>query len=309
MSTPSPQVGVASVTADGPSHRAGAGLERIPADVDPRKIAELLDRDGGVIVEDVVDRPTLARLDAELEPHIVRRPPGFREGFDDTFYGANTVRIQGLPRKCPSFVPELLLHPTLLGIADAMLLDNCGDYWMSQGETIYIGPGNPAQELHRDDLNWGPAAKLGIDLQVSVLLALGDYDAEVGATMVVPGSHRWPLDRPFDAPMALPVEMEPGDALIYVGSLVHGGGHNRTPDRWRRAVYLAYLVGWLTPEEAVSVSVGPDFAATLPQRAKELLGWANVATPGGDSSAAEALQLWQLDLDDLDDLGGTFVHR
>lgn len=295
-----------------PERRArsrGAGLERIPADVDPKKISDLLDRDGGVIVEDLLDPTTLARIDAELEPHVLRRPPGFRDGFDDIFYGANTVRIQGLPRKCPSFVPELLLNPTLLGVADAMLLDNCGDYWMSQAETIFIGPGNPAQELHRDDLNWGPAARLGIDLQVSVLVALGDYDAEVGATMVVPGSHRWPLDRPFDASMAHPVEMEPGDALVYVGSLVHGGGHNRTPDRWRRAVYLAYLVGWLTPEEAVSVSIGPDFAATLPQRAKELLGWANVATAGGDSSAAEALQLWQLDLDDLEASNGTFVHR
>jgi len=34
----------------------------------------------------------------------------------------------------------------------------------------------------------------------TVLVALGDYDAEVGATHVVPRSHRWPLDRPFDVP-------------------------------------------------------------------------------------------------------------
>ena len=286
-----------------------AGLERIPADVDPHKIADLLFRDGGVVVEDLIDPTTVARINSELEPHVARRPPGFRDGFDDTFYGSNTLRMQGLARKCPSFVPDLLLHPALLAVADQVLLENCGDYWLSQAETIFIGPGNPAQELHRDDLNWGPAAKLGIDLQISVLVALGDYDTEVGATMVVPGSHRWPLERPIDPALARPVEMEPGDALLYVGSLAHGGGHNATSGRWRKALYLAYLCGWLTPEEAVSVSVGPVLAATLPQRARELLGWANVATPGGDSSAAEALQLWQLDHDDLDAMDGAFTHR
>lgn len=286
-----------------------AGLERIPADVDPHKISDLLFRDGGVIVEDLIDPTTVARIDAELAPHVARRPPGFRPGFDDTFYGAQTVRMQGLAAKCPSFVPDLLLHPVLLAVADHVLLDHCGDYWLSQAETIFIGPGNPAQELHRDDLNWGPAGDLGIDLQMSVLVALGDYDAEVGATMVVPGSHRWPLDRPIDPSLALPVEMTPGDALLYVGSLAHGGGHNATPDRWRKALYLAYLCGWLTPEEAVAVSVGPELASTLPQRAKELLGWANVVSAGGDTSAAQALQLWQLDADDLDAYSGSFTHR
>jgi len=285
------------------------GLERLPADTDPDKLADVLRRDGGLVVEGLVSATTALTIDAELAPHVAARHSGFNAEFDDAFYGANTKRIQGLASKSRTFVDEILLNPALLAIADRVLLSHCGDYWMSQAETIFIGPGNPSQELHRDDLNWADAARLGIDLQISVLTAVGDYDAEAGATMVIPGSHEWPLDRPIDASLARPVELGHGDALVYLGSLVHGGGHNRTADRWRKGVYCSYLLGWLTPEEATSRSLSPEVAATLPERARQLLGWSSLrGTPAGSDGAAAALQLWQLDDADLDRHDGVFLQ-
>ncbi|MFN8051606.1 MAG: phytanoyl-CoA dioxygenase family protein [Acidimicrobiales bacterium] len=285
------------------------GLERLPADTDPDKIAEVLRRDGGLVLEGLVSATTATTIDAELAPHVDARHSGFDAQFDDVFYGANTKRIQGLAAKSSTFLHEILLNPALLAVADRILLSHCGDYWMSQAETIFIGPGNPSQELHRDDLNWSDASRLGIDLQISVLTAVGDYDAECGATMVIPGSHEWPLDRPIDASLARPVELAPGDALVYLGSLVHGGGENRTADRWRKGVYCSYLLGWLTPEEATSRSLTPEVAATLPQRARQLLGWSSLrGNPVGDG-AAGALKLWQLDDADLERHGGLFTHR
>ena len=285
-------------------------LEHLPPDTHPDKLADVLRRDGGIVVAGLFSADVVERLNADLDPHIATREPGFSAGHDDTFYGTNTKRIQGIPAKCRTFVDQVLLDDTLLAVADRILLPNCGDYWMSQSETIFIGPGNPAQELHRDDLNWNLAARLGIDLQISVLVALGEYTPEVGSTAVVPGSHSWPLDRPIDPCAAEQVEMEPGSALIYLGSLVHGGGHNRTTDRWRRALYLSYLLGWLTPEEAVPVSIDRDLARTFPRRARELLGFANIRQRAEVGSHAEAaLQLWQLDGGDLESADGMFHHR
>ena len=278
-------------------------------DTDADHLLEIIDRDGGLVIRGLLEPSTVERIDRELAPAVTARGPGFRAGFDDTFYGTNTVRVQGIAAKSRTFVDEYLLHPTLLDIADRVLLPYCGDYWMSQSETIYIGPGNGRQALHRDDLNWNLAAQLSVPLQISVLVALGDYDAEVGATHVVPRSHRWPLDRPFDASMSTQVELAPGDALVYLGSLLHGGGANVTDDRWRKALYLSYLVGWLTPEEAVPLGIGADVAATLPPRARQLLGFAGLPERATDDPAEAALALWQLDADDPQVADGTFRNR
>ncbi len=286
------------------------GLERLPADTDPKKLAEILHRDGGLVLEALVSSTAVEAINAELEPALMSRDAGFRAEFDDAFYGSNTKRIQGLAAKSPTFVEQQLLNPALLAVADEILLPYCGNYWLSQAETIFIGPGNPAQELHSDDLNWSHAARLGIDLQVSVLLAVGDYDAEVGATMVIPGSHRNAWDHPIDASEARPVELNPGDALVYLGSLVHGGGQNSTEDRWRKAVYCSYLVSWLTPEEATAHSLTVEQAANLPEAARSLLGWASRSgCPVTESGAAAALGLWQLDDCDLNRLKGVFLQE
>lgn len=287
------------------------GLERLPADTDPDKLSEILRRDGGLVIVDLLPEGVVAAIDADLDPHVQARRPGFgRHDHDDHFYGVNTIRIQGIAARSRTVVDEVMLHPTLLALADRMLLPNCGDYWLSQSETIFIGPGNPAQDLHRDDLNWSRAAQLGIDLQISVLVSLGGYVADAGATMVIPGSHRGAPQSGWDTADARPCEMPPGAALVYLGSLVHGGGANRTTDTWRKGLYLAYLLGWLTPEESVALGVGPQVAATLPARARELLGWANLRGLRDATDPAEAaLGLWQLDEGQRAEGGDVFLTR
>lgn len=281
-------------------------IERLSPNDVPAVVNALL-RDGGVVVRGMLTLAAAHQVRAEIAPHVERREPGF--GDDQGFYGPHTVRVQGLAAKSPAFVDTILLNPTLLAIADAVLLEHCGHYWMSQAETIYIRPGNDAQPLHRDDVNWSYAARLGINLQVSALFALGDYDTAVGATNVVLGSHLEPYDSPIDAMRAQPVEMEPGDALVYLGGLAHGGGANTSGDRVREALYIGLLVGWLTPEEAVVHSVPEALARTLPARARALLGWANLRGNVATSGVEAATQLWQLDRDRLDDYRGTFFHR
>ena len=259
--------------------------------------------DGAVRVRGFIGTDTVDSINAELEPHVSARGGGFR-GANDDFYGSNTVRIQGLARKSRTFVDNVLLNPTLLGVADGFLLPTCGTYWMSQAETIFIGPGSDAQPLHRDDLNWSIAARMEVDFQVSALVALGDYDAEVGATVINPGSHEQRGTGP------VPAELEPGDAILYSGRVLHGGGANRTADRWRRALYVGMIASWLTPEEAVAASIDAEFAATLPPRARQLLGWADQSgnPEGSGNRHATALKLWQMDAGDVARTDGVFLQ-
>jgi hypothetical protein len=56
--------------------------------------------------------------------------------------------------------------------------------------------------------------------------------------------HRWEdQTRAATAAEALPAELAPGDALLYSGKVLHGGGANTSATRWRHAVHLSFVVG------------------------------------------------------------------
>ena len=288
-----------------------SAVQRVVAGSALHGAVDALHVDGAVVLERLLAPEVVVSIESELEPHVQDRAPGFRPGFDRAFYGGNTKRIQALVAKSPTFASAVLVNPVLLGICDEILGASCGNYWLSQAETIFIGPGEPAQVLHRDDENWSYAQRLGIPLQVSVLVALGNFDEEAGATRILPRSHLWNLDAPFDRSAEESVCLLPGDALVYLGSTVHGGGANATSDSWRRALYAGFLVGWLTPEESVALSIPEDVLRSLPERARALVGWSSL--DGNPACAIDgsqaALGLWQMDSDVLERHGGLFSNR
>ena len=64
----------------------------------------------------------------------------------NSFEGFTTKRIYRLFAKTRVF-DDLAIHPVMLGVLDRML----GHYQLSAPTGIRIGPGEPAQILHRDD--------------------------------------------------------------------------------------------------------------------------------------------------------------
>lgn len=145
--------------------------------------------------------------------------------------------------------------------AERMLACVADSVLLNAGELIQIQPGEPAQYLHRDSDAW--PAPIGLHpLVVNCMLALGPFTAANGATRVVLGSHRWPAGRCPEEHELRPVELRPGDALLFPGDLVHGGGANRT-DQPRRGVSLSYCAGWLRPVENSVLNVPPGLARHL----------------------------------------------
>ncbi len=256
-----------------------------------------LARDGAVIVDGMLDPELLATFRNDMERAATTFGAGSRSGDANVqqFWGGATKRFTRLASRSRAFI-DVLLHPTMLAVADALLLPTCGSYWMNTGQMMIIGPGEAAQVLHRDADNWRTMNRPdGFEVTVSCMFAITDFTADVGATRVVPGSQRWSdFRRRPDPDEITQAIMTAGSGMIYTGRALHGAGANATPDQWRFGLHVSYVLGWLTPEEAAPLGVDWSSVAALPERAQQLLGWRCYAAGGSDST-----RLWTIDYEDV----------
>jgi ectoine hydroxylase-related dioxygenase (phytanoyl-CoA dioxygenase family) len=237
-------------------------------------VCKALHADGAVIVEDLLDADTLARLNAELDPLLAApvTPRPFLNAALQDFFGANTRHLTGVAAKSRVFATEVMVNPTLLGVCDEILLPACSSYQLNLGHVLDRGPGSAAQFPHRDELVWIHLPDPHPTVQLASMIALVDFTADNGATVIVPGSHHGHGHERADGdPVA--AEMPAGSAVIYLGATLHGAGTNHTSDQWRRGLHLSYVVGWLRTEENHYLTTWPDVVRTLPELSQQLLGY------------------------------------
>jgi ectoine hydroxylase-related dioxygenase (phytanoyl-CoA dioxygenase family) len=259
---------------------------RMKADESRVAIVEVLREDGVVVVEGMLSDDLLARFNAELDPILeaARPDPAFINDSVAWFFGDKTRHVTGVAGKSHVFATEILTHPLYLGLADAVLRENCARYQLNLAHVLDRGPGSEQQLLHRDEDIWNYLAKPHPDVQLSSVIALGDFTAENGATVVAPGSHRWDPERQATQHDVVPAVMPAGAAVVYLGSTIHAGGTNVTPSERRRGMHLSYCVGWLRTEENQVLATPIEVARTLPRDAQGLLGYAAhdaIETGGG----------------------------
>ena len=208
-----------------------AGLSRIQATAPTEEIVALIDQDGGVVVEGMFPLDTISAMrEGIMNAARSFEAGGATQGMEmatDVFVAANTIRFSSLGKISPAFF-EMLDNTTYMNLADAILLPACGSYWVNTGQAMLIGPGESAQLLHRDCLNhFHLASALWPNcpgIVISAMIALDEFTEEVGATRVIPGSHRWEKLGDFgDHSQTVPAELSPGDAFVYNGGVVHGG--------------------------------------------------------------------------------------
>jgi ectoine hydroxylase-related dioxygenase (phytanoyl-CoA dioxygenase family) len=261
---------------------------RMPVSDGATAIAEALAEHGAVIVDDLLDADLLARFNAELDPLLAAASPDHGGKFVNEaigwFFGARTRHVTGVAGKSPIFATEILPHPVYLAVCDTVLAPSCATYQLNIAHVLDRGPGSERQYLHRDELVWIHLPQPHAEVQLASVIALVDFTAENGATVVAPGSHRWPADRQPTEAELVPAEMRAGSAVIYLGSTIHGGGANVTASEQRRGMHVSYCVGWLRTEENQYLAVPRDVVRDLPRRSQELLGYAShdaIAAGGG----------------------------
>lgn len=231
------------------------------------EVVGALERDGYAIVDGVLSAGEVAEIREALDPLIDATPIGRND-----FEGFRTRRVYNLPGHTRALDP-LFLHPLPLGVAERLV----GQTQLCAAVAISIGPGEPAQGEHHDDGLY-PLPRPHDEVLLSTMWALDDFTADNGATVMLPGSHRWEQGRaPKPSDERVPAVMPAGSVALYLGSLWHGGGANRT-DRSRLGVTIEYVATWLRTQESYTIGVDRDVVATLPERLQELLGW-NIRPP------------------------------
>jgi hypothetical protein len=241
-------------------------IEHLPASATPQAVTDLLHRDGAVIVDCVLLGSAMDAIATELKPWTDATPCG-----PDEFSGRRTKRTGGLVARSP-LCRELIMHPLATGTAGA-LLSHATSYQLHLTQVIAIGPGEPAQPIHRDQwaFDFFPFPK-GYDAVCNSIWAMTDFTKANGATRIIPGSNHFEDRMQFEEKDTIPAEMEKGSVLFYNGSIYHGGGANRS-DAVRAGINITYCLSWLRQEENQYLTVPIEIARTLPTDLLKLIGY------------------------------------
>jgi ectoine hydroxylase-related dioxygenase (phytanoyl-CoA dioxygenase family) len=232
--------------------------------VDPDNELEIFQRDGFVILEDVLDRGELDELIAALAPHEAQRPMG-RTAFE----GKKSQRVYSLSGKGDAFL-RLAEHPRVMTLVERLLMPN---YLLSTLQSIRLHPGEDAQAWHTDDAFYFMPRPHALPLAVSVIWAIDDFTDDNGATEVIPGSQRWSFEHPDQRDHDIvAATMSAGSAIVFDGALWHRGGANASRTA-RLAISPQYCQPWLRPQESQLLIVPPEAARRCSDRVRSMLGY------------------------------------
>jgi len=243
-----------------------------------------LDRDGYVIWENLLDTEECRQI-----REVVR--PWLEHTGRNSFEGLRTQRIYSVlsrTRVCDRLVD----NPRVLAVLDQLLMPN---YLLSALQAINIQPGETAQLAHHDD-GFYPIPRPRAPLTAATIWAIDDFTADNGATMVIPGSHRWGQRPPNPEDQAISVVMPAGSCVFFVGTLWHGGGANNTT-RERLAVTAQYCQPWLRPMEAFTLSISREIARTVSDDIRRMLGYSIHPPFVGAVDGLHPLRLLETDQD------------
>ncbi len=240
-------------------------VQTVDATESIEKINDIIARDGCIIIKNVLRKPEVKKLSAELRPHFEET-----ENCHGDFYGYSTKRLSSLVAKSVS-CQNITINPVILGVMDAFLLKTSERYQLHLTQAIQIGPGEFRQPLHRDDVMF-PFDHPDYEAMINCMWAVDDFTSDNGATLVVPGSHKWQKDRVAQDHEIVQGVMESGSVLIWLGSLLHAGGTNNT-QKSRTGIVISYCLGWLRQAENSYLAIPITIARQFPENLQRLLGY------------------------------------
>ena len=247
-------------------------MPQFSADTSAREINAALGEAGCAVVTGMMDAGLRQSITDELAPHMANARL-IEEDEPTQFYPGRTRRVSALVARSPSVTDHLVAHPLSLQVCETQLLPNCEyGYQLHVSAALDVGPGAREQVLHREENSFTFFPLPRPNIIVASMWAVTDFRADNGATLLVPGSHRWPAERKAAPDEILNAEMPAGSVLFWMGGTLHGAGANTSRD-WRYGVILTYSLGWVRQEENQYLNVPRERMAELTPEVRRLVGF------------------------------------
>ena len=302
-----------------PSYVPSVCLEKILATAPIEDMVAILERDGGLILTDLVSSRDIAAVNNELEPYIEKAKAETHAAYD--LVPNQTIMVPGVVGKSPTMA-KIAEFEVIDKLRTLVLQKRCTATWEDRTEEFVIGPllnssltyhisyGGPRQRLHRDDMIHGiyhtGESSLSNETMLGFMIAGSRTTRENGATMAIPGSHKWDHARVpkidelcfagksiwfllfrrsnpglvttfacgnRDSNRDNNLEMEPGSAFVFLGTVYHGAGHNSIPDQVRKVYGLFFIPGTLRPEENQFLAIPRSKVLEMSDKMLSLLGY------------------------------------
>ena len=226
---------------------------------------KLLLEQGWCVIPNAVSPQLIGALDTDLGDDF-RDTPFCKGGF----YGGRTKRFGRLLARSP-LARKIVQHPLIVGISRQVLAPWCDTIQLNLTQGLALHPGAPPQLPHRDQDMWRGAIG-DMEYLVNVMWPFTRYTPENGATIMWPNSHGACALDPEAPAGEFPVELEPGSALLFLGSTLHGAGGNSSSEV-RRGAIISYCLGWLKPYENQWLAYPPAIARDFSPELAALVGY------------------------------------
>jgi len=247
-------------------------IPQYPANAPTTEITTALEDAGCVVVTGLMNPGVRQSITDELAPHLAKARV-IEDDDPEEFYPGRTRRVTGLVTRSAAVTDQLIPHSISQKVCEAFLLPNSEfGYQLHVTAALEVGPGARAQVLHREEDSFTFFPLPRPNLIVASMWAITDFRSDNGATLLVPGSHRWPEDRVAAKHEIVQAEMPAGSVLYWLGGLLHGAGPNSAQDS-RYGVILTYSAGWVRQEENQYLDVPAERLAELSPAVKEIAGF------------------------------------
>jgi ectoine hydroxylase-related dioxygenase (phytanoyl-CoA dioxygenase family) len=231
-----------------------------------------LEYEGGFVVEDVVAPAMLAEARERMYDVQARIRADVGE---DRLTRAGELGVLRLMLAYDEWFMRFLELPELLAIVDATVSPTA----VLHLQNGFVLPPTPPvngteavfqQRFHRDF----PRHMNGYLASINTLIAIDEFTAENGGTLVVPATHQRAEQPPaaYLEAMAEAVECPPGAVIVFDSTLWHAAGRNASA-RDRLGINQQFTRSFLKQQIDYVRALGDDVVERQAPRTQQLLGW------------------------------------